>query len=361
VLLVVFFHYFSNAEFPSAIRLSASLGWTGVDLFFVMSGFLIGGIILDSKESSNFFSVFYLRRALRIVPLYYILLAAGTGGILLGFDLGTIRRMLVQFAFLQNFAIATGGDLGPSWLGPTWSLAVEEHFYLSLPLLVVLVPRQNLRLVLVLLIIASLLLRIAVFSIGFQNPWAIAYFATPCRMDELLVGVLAAEFIRRPHSRDTLDGNALVLCFAMLVCASIFIGIIFYERPTRSVVLTNTIGLWAVSGFYLTVLLLSISRKGGPISRSARLGALRWFGIRAYAIYLFHLPAMELVAFLSRSADVSLPILADRSLAFAMTCALAAMSWMLIESPLIEFSHRFRYNQTDGRASDAVLAQPMNT
>ena len=358
VLLVVFFHYFSSAAFASAVRLPASLGWTGVDLFFVMSGLLIGGIILDNQNSSNFFSVFYLRRAFRIIPLYYLLLIGGLVGILMGFDLGTMRHMLVQFGFLQNFAIAISGDLGPAWLGPTWSLAVEEHFYLLLPLLATQVPRHRLRPVLIVLIITSLLLRITVFGFDFQHAWAIAYCATPCRIDELLIGVLAADFMRQRRNRETAEISPFTLYFAMLACAILFLGITFYERPIRSIALTNTIGIWAISGFYLILLLLGVAREQNLISRITRLGALRWFGIRAYAVYLFHVPAMELTTLMSRSVD--LPIATNRALALSLTIGLAALSWRMIESPLIRFSHRFQYRYSAAAPIERPLDQPAN-
>ncbi|HEY6946521.1 MAG TPA: acyltransferase, partial [Candidatus Acidoferrum sp.] len=140
ILIVVLVHYgyYEGAPGPPLlvhIRNPFGLGWTGVDLFFVLSGFLIGGILLDAKSSTNYFKTFYVRRFFRIIPIYYLwilsfialvvfggkLLQAHThSGVLppLGFDL------FKHFLFLQNMFISKQANLTSSWFGVTWSLAV---------------------------------------------------------------------------------------------------------------------------------------------------------------------------------------------------------------------------------------------
>ncbi len=143
ILFVLAYHYFSNgAGINNPIGRQFlklfSIGWSGVDLFFVLSGFLIVGILLDAKSSNNYFSSFYIRRALRILPLYYLLLTlflilpifiSNDGIFKLTFPFWSYL-LFIQNLFMIKF------DLGTSWLGVTWSLAIEEQFYLLLPILV---------------------------------------------------------------------------------------------------------------------------------------------------------------------------------------------------------------------------------
>jgi len=139
-----------------------NLAWTGVDLFFVLSGFLIGGILLDQGRANNFFQVFYVRRALRILPPYFLLLLSylvtkmwlaptkpsEAAGLLV-----PSPPLWIYGTFLQNFYFAGTGASGTPWLSATWSLAVEEQFYLCLPFLIFLVPSARLGPVLVGLIV----------------------------------------------------------------------------------------------------------------------------------------------------------------------------------------------------------------
>src|ERR1017187_2368035 len=135
-LMVVFYHAFfwsmGKGGWPFFPRLVASVtqfGWLGVDLFFVLSGFLITGVLLKAKGKPRFLKLFYIRRALRILPVYY--------GFLIVLELLSPSRntsfVLVSFVYLSNAAPLLGV---PMIYGPLWSLSVEEHFYLLWPWLV---------------------------------------------------------------------------------------------------------------------------------------------------------------------------------------------------------------------------------
>jgi peptidoglycan/LPS O-acetylase OafA/YrhL len=148
ILLVLLYHGLFSIHFESAplIRLTAigKLSRSDDDLFFVSSGFLIGGILLDVKDSPHYFKTFYVRRAYQILPLYMAVL-----GIfllrLISFHLfrdwfGNPQPKHIPFLsyvfFFQNFWMVFLGSFGLAFLSPTWSLAVEEQFYLTAPLLV---------------------------------------------------------------------------------------------------------------------------------------------------------------------------------------------------------------------------------
>jgi peptidoglycan/LPS O-acetylase OafA/YrhL len=175
ILLVLVWHYFSCQVAPEPKSIldyftrAFSLTWSGVDLFFVLSGFLIAGILLDHRKTSNYFRVFYLRRVCRIFPLYYALLAFFL--CLSATNLSTSASFrwlfrdplgLLSYAtFTQNILMGARGDFAPGWLGITWSLAVEEQFYLVIPLLIYLLPRRILLYVFLCGILAAPILRCA--------------------------------------------------------------------------------------------------------------------------------------------------------------------------------------------------------
>ena len=149
ILFVILFH-FTAAEgtlpahtFGSVLQRVTSMGWTGVDLFFVLSGFLIGGILIDVRQSPRYWKTFYLRRFLRIIPVYYLWIVAyvllmrvagpaiqarsfSGRGVVLG------PAIYEHFLFAQNIWIAALPGMAGAWFGHTWSLAVEEQFYLDL-------------------------------------------------------------------------------------------------------------------------------------------------------------------------------------------------------------------------------------
>src|SRR5258708_22658177 len=150
ILLVILCHYVGNPNhaplgfWPNRFLSAFTVGWSGVDLFFVLSGFLIGGILLDARKSPHYFRAFYMRRVFRILPIYYLwtlLFAATVIGALvffpgrLGVTSGDLLRVPVQLLFLQNIFIGMP-HFTWTWFVVTWSLAIEEQFYLLAPPLI---------------------------------------------------------------------------------------------------------------------------------------------------------------------------------------------------------------------------------
>ena len=185
------------------------LGWTGVDLFFVLSGFLIGGILLDVRASPRYFKTFYARRFFRIIPLYYAWIAAY---ILLAFfgrhylaaHVGTVESIdaaiFAQFLFLQNFRDLLSSTVSFWWFTSTWSLAVEEQFYLVSPLFVRYLSRRALTVFLILVTLAAPVARLVVRD-SFQSGAWLAYRLMPCRADSLAIGILAARSMEHQNAR----------------------------------------------------------------------------------------------------------------------------------------------------------------
>jgi len=147
ILLVLVWHYganeilVANGSWQAYALATLRLTWSGVDLFFVLSGFLIGGILYDAKRSGSYYRTFYLRRIHRICPLYFIWLTLFVVGLYFvhnGRPLRDLFNLDLPWwsypLFIQNLFMHK--DFGAQWLAITWSLAVEEQFYLILPLLV---------------------------------------------------------------------------------------------------------------------------------------------------------------------------------------------------------------------------------
>ncbi|HEY2822504.1 MAG TPA: acyltransferase [Candidatus Acidoferrum sp.] len=192
-------------------------GWMGVDLFFVLSGFLISGILLDTKESPNYFKNFYARRILRIWPLYYCLLAF----MFLVLPRVSAAEGVTIFAksspwwayplFLQNFLLPLSTDAaGP--LGVTWSLAIEEQFYLVWPIIVRFLSRRQVAIVALVGIAASPVLR---YFLAAHHVHIYANFF--CRLDGLMLGAFLAALVR---SKDFVRERFVGVALAVLVVAA---------------------------------------------------------------------------------------------------------------------------------------------
>src|SRR5579884_1024639 len=198
ILVVMLHHSVQIVPLPRLQNVAAA-GWLGVDLFFVLSGFLITGILLDARDDRRYFRNFYMRRVLRIFPLYYGVLAAN---LLLVLTLPHLHRFLHLHAWLwtytTNIKIAIANEypfaIGRMRLDHFWTLAVEEHFYLLWPLLVWALNRRALAVVCCLILVASPLLRWAISTPGHM---VAPYVLTPCRMDSLAAGALGAILARR--------------------------------------------------------------------------------------------------------------------------------------------------------------------
>ena len=225
----------ANVFVDSAFRGVAATGWAGVDLFFVLSGFLITGILLDTKGAPRFFRTFYARRFLRIFPLYYGFLAiAFWVAPLLDPSLGVVPLSAQgwYWAYLSNVQLALAGAWQkPVWIGHFWSLAIEEQFYLVWPFLVYATSAKNLVRVCIALIVAALLTRVALVATG--HGFA-TYVLTPCRTDALATGALIAALMRTGVAGEAIArGGRVVAVWAAPWCSVSEPGGTACTRPTR--------------------------------------------------------------------------------------------------------------------------------
>ena len=347
ILLVLVWHYIpcqiDMAPTPAWRSWSnyLSLTWSGVDLFFVLSGFLIGGILLDNSKATNYFQVFYARRMLRIFPLYYLLFFSYLLFIILPVGSSRAFSWLVHdpmplwsyATFCQNYFMGLRNTFGCHWLGITWSLAVEEQFYLLLPPLIWLLPRRMLALLSVCAIAAAPVLRY--HFPGFHQS---AY--TPLRCDSLMTGVLLALAVRNPNVLDGLHrnkGSIVLLTAASLACV-----VWMTVEKAQYGFLTNSV----LAGFFAGLLILVVIGPSSTLAAVFRLPALVWLGTVSYGIYIYHQLVSGLVhGFLAGGPPTlnSIPSLGRTVLALGLTLLLSAVSYYGFEKKLIGFGHRYRY------------------
>jgi peptidoglycan/LPS O-acetylase OafA/YrhL len=350
IALVIVFHYVNFAVETGApqatnvlVRLT-SLGWSGVDLFFVLSGFLIGGILLDARGSENYFQVFYLRRVCRIFPLYFAFLG-------IAFAAAHIWRWQSLFEpkipwqacvlFCQNFWMAWHRMELRGALNPTWSLAVEEQFYLLIPAVIYLVKPNRLLWIVGSGIVLAPLVRLAIFL---ENPelTTATYVLLPCRMDALLLGVGAGYFLRQPGAWEKLRKHLRGLWTGIEVLTLVSIVLFIWVSPGDTPrVVNQVIGYDCVDLLYVCILLACLVDERFAGALSARW--LRGLGTIAYGVYLLHLLVfgvivMGLGSYANRGAIALM-------LALAATVIIAKVSWEWFEKPLVRLGHRIGYRK----------------
>ena len=356
ILLVMVGHYFSVPGVGSVSLLNGywfRLGWTGVDLFFVLSGFLIGGILLDARGSTNYFKTFYARRFFRIIPLYYAwiflyVILAPLIRIFFSESIGPVQQVdgsiVAHLFFLQNFHefLKTGASFW--WFSSMWSLAVEEQFYLVAPLLVRYLSKRSLATVLMLVTFGAPILRFAVRNSCSEGPW-LAYRLMPCRADALALGMLAALIWNSPKGRDWLERNSLIL-YGMFTF--LFYGIAYLWRWSSDpmLLLTQTAGYTLIALVFAALLLLVLTQRTFLVSAAMRLGFLRELGGISYCVYIIH---TAVFFFCHQLILHALPAVTDARaalvtlLAALLTYGIAKLSWKYFEQPQLRRGHVFRY------------------
>ncbi len=301
----------------------------GVDLFFVLSGFLITGILVDTKQSEGYFKNFYARRCLRIWPLYYsVLLFMFAVVPLLRPSIGSIvvahsSPWWAYPLFLQNFLVhPSTGATGP--LGVTWSVAIEEQFYVVWALVVRYCSGAQLRRIAVVVICVSPLLRLYL-AVHHVNLYANVF----CRLDGLMAGALLALVVRSNTFLPARFLKAGWLC----LCTAVPLAFVSESLQTRWL----TFSLSAVASVaFIYLALFSTAKWVRPALTS------RWLvytGTISYGLYLLHrIPFDMAVAFrLDRYPMLAL------LMGMLASYILAILSWSLLETPLLRLKRFFEF------------------
>jgi len=284
-----FFWQYSSLHFPGPARFflrATQPGWLGVNLFFVLSGFLITGILLDSKTRPDFYKRFYGRRALRILPAYYLLL------LLLGL-LGQAPAAYLGLGFVYLANVTNLFGVAQAY-GPLWSLAVEEHYYLLWPTVVRQLGKRGLAIIAASVCVLVPILRAVAFEKGFTYGLAIYTWFV---LDGLVAGSLVAILLRTNVNRVTVK----CICFALVIgaLAAAIIGApygILTRNSLLGAALQHTVISGLFSGVLLAFLLIGTSAWKSWVNRPL----LIFFGYISYGLYLIHLLTFRLYDKLGR-------------------------------------------------------------
>lgn len=349
ILLVLIWHLCGFAVLPGGRHLDTlpllRIGWSGVDLFFVLSGFLLGGILIDQKEVAGFGLIFYARRFFRIIPLYVVVL--GAFFLIQYLDPIALRWGLHDkygdlpvtsyLTFSQNIFIPIQNTFGANFIAPTWSLAIEEQFYLLAPALIWCVPRRFLLAVLLVGILICVAFRCAVYHWFSGSYFFATYTLLPCRADALLIGVLCAWTCR--NAPWVVRENWFSFLFGALAVGWVSLSI-FSGFQNKFMIL---FGMTLLAAFYGALLLALSSFSWPRLGRVFSFSLLRQIGKISYGIYLLNF------AFFGAVFGIVLnrpPVINDDfSLALSLSAVAATLlvtyaSFYLFELPMQKFGKR---------------------
>lgn len=362
VIMVFFQHYGAGRAFLFG------WGWTGVDIFFVLSGFLITGILYDSQKTPHRYRDFYIRRTLRIFPLYYFVW--GLILVLTPFALWQWNwRWALWPAYLGNYARffflhqagdpyrfdrITFGPLVSGWfgypmhfyIGHFWSLCVEEQFYLVWPLVVYRVSKREtlIKICLAVIVVSPILRGVLSQSLSYHLlQMELFYRSLPTRVDALLIGGLVALCMRGPEQAVVRRIRRPLL----LVSASLFVGLYFVSVRLLSLPLEGSASNWiGVFGFTLidvfaAALILECIHPGSFLGRTLSWKPLRSLGLVSYGFYVYHDLLHDFYSHFAHRYFPNYFYLVTLVVAFGATLLIATASYHVIEKPLLKLKDRF--------------------
>jgi peptidoglycan/LPS O-acetylase OafA/YrhL len=318
-----------------------SYGWLGVPFFFVLSGFLITGILLDNRESgtASYFITFYTRRCLRIFPLYYLYIAVVA---LWCAWFGAKYEGWSYFIFyLQNYFLGANNlALPPGMaLGHTWSLAVEEQFYMLWPLVVFFVSKQQLKALAIILIAVSVISRYWIA----HNISYVSFAPLTSNFDTLCLGSLLALAYRESEEK------LINLSYSVLF-AGVAVTVLAYFLPGASMNGSDSAFMLGLALFFAGIIgLTAAGRLPVPEWKT-----LSYIGRISYGLYIWHAftyMAISAALYNHWMPDYGAPVM--DGIRLLLTFAIAAASFHLFELPILKLKDRFTYRAS--QKADAKL------
>lgn len=332
-----------NTDYPKFFGIAHNSNWGfghyGVQLFFVLSGFLITNILINNKSSkSNALVIrnFYVRRCLRLFPIYYLFLAF----LVLVKDEFVIENIGWFLTYTANFKFYNAGGLVDVWSNHLWTLSIEEQFYLIFPLIFLLVKRKHAFIIPISLIVMSLVFK--VINHGDEKPFNLLIIA---QLDMLGAGVGLAliknESIEMFHLLTGKTGK-------IIMTISLFACIWFYHFVDKTSV------LWVIFDSLLLVsfsLLVANATSGfsGIVGRVLDNKILIYLGKVSYGLYLYHKIIPLSLLIIVKKLDVQIDsILIYYLVNLILLLIVTHLSWILVEKPILKFKSYFEYNKSPG-------------
>lgn len=312
-------------------------------MFFVLSGFLIAGILLQNREAENYFSAFYLRRAARILPLYLVLFLSFV--VARDLKIESINwvfkdplPMWSYLTFTQNFFYGLRGEFGDPWMDVTWSLAVEEQFYIVLSLFVFLLNKRWLTIISLFLVLLAPILRL------YADSPLMGYVYPLHRADSLMLGVLLAIVWSAPRGREFLQKQTRWFAAALPILLAGYLWL-----TLRDTYIGDPLGHFLLALLYLDFVILALvaAPKAKIIFENP---LLLWLGLRSYGIYLLHKPIYYLVTAGLESQAITLNLVGITTLRLLALAILVEISYRYFEKPILEFAQQhFKYKNNNVR------------
>ena len=377
ILLVIGCHYWGFCRLMWGLP---AFGWVGVDIFFVLSGFLITSILIELRRTESPIKTFYVRRVLRIFPIYYLMiLLVSVASLAYREHMVHAGWYVSRFLYLQSFRDSPalfreafqrlaglkpqmsvlrrqplppalpGATVGP-WansLGAAWSLSVEEYFYiLWAPIVIFLKSPRKIAAAAAAIFVLSAVVRYLGFG-GLDD-----YLEFFCRVDPIMAGAALALFMKwrgrlQPESQNRWDRSAIALA---LLLGGLLVGIFIYIHPVvgrevRESPLFTVVGMPALAVLFAIALGWVVLHQSGSsiLLRILRLRPVRYLGTISYSLYLFHFPVYccfihlaGLIRFSGYFADLSVSVAA-----LALSISLSALSWRYFETPILNLKERW--------------------
>jgi peptidoglycan/LPS O-acetylase OafA/YrhL len=357
VILVIALHTFNRASYfttnPVLLFFTklAAVGWVGVDIFFTLSGFLITSILLQAREKGDYFKNFYARRVLRIFPLYYIAIMM----ILLFAPkieeefLSQLPKILPAMLLYQQNWLFVFSDLRiTQYLAVTWSLAIEEQFYLLWPLIVFFLKKGQLLKVSIWLIGLSILARVVSGFFWSHTPdfFVFFYYNSFTRFEEILIGGLLAVFFTYQEMREKIQKYAsplflISLAFFLILCFMTFSAV---PNPLYDNIPLTIFGYSLAAVFSASLIGVFITHPEESLLRKFFSHAvLQFFGRYSYSMYLFHMSVVFLLMeyfWHTRMRGWHIYLL-YAGLVFALTALIGWLTWHLLEKHILYFKKYF--------------------
>jgi peptidoglycan/LPS O-acetylase OafA/YrhL len=350
ILLVVAWHYLGASDGPQSLPWRSFIfGRSGVDLFFVLSGYLITSILLNNRASPNYFSAFYGRRAFRILPIYGVMLLIFFAGTLSGVGRVFFDGVLPWWSYaigVQNIWMTIDQTYGAIWLAGTWSLAIEEQFYLLFPLIVLWLPAAALPRLLIATLVLCPIGRIISYLAGDAFGY---YVLMPLRADILAAGALIACLrFSGPVSVSVRRFAKAVL--VATACAFPLFALLIGGNTDFHMALWGHTYLVALFG---SAVFMVLENRGSSSLALLRSRGAEFFARISYALYLVHINVL-IVVFLVFRTDRTIETWKGAILtavALAVSVLICFASYRLFEGPLIRMAHqKYRFGDSSGKA-----------